>query len=339
MLPKDQALNNILSELVKDSSIVVLTETTSNLFDNNFHPCIDKIISTISINEVEKFKPELLITFGSQIISKKIKAFLRKNRPTMHWHIAPNDYFLDTYQSLTLNIPLKPLVFFEQIKDQLKVSKSNYAFIWNQKEKTCNQRHHKFIETCLYSDLQVFDFLLDQIPQYSCLQLANSSPIRYAQLFKNRKDLHYFSNRGTSGIDGSISTAAGASYVSKQLTTLITGDISFFYDSNGLWNNYISKNLKIIIINNGGGGIFRFIDGPTETSFLNYFEAPHNLNAEHISKTFGLTYFKATDLNKLKAVITDFYSSELNNAAILEIFTPREINADVLKDYFRNLKK
>jgi 2-succinyl-5-enolpyruvyl-6-hydroxy-3-cyclohexene-1-carboxylate synthase len=339
ILPKDQALNNILSELAKDSSLVVLTETTSNLFDNNFHPCIDKIISTISVDEVEDFKPELLITFGNQIISKKIKTFLRKNRPMMHWHIDPTDNFLDTYQSLTQNIPLRPLVFFEQIKNQLKVTKSNYASIWNQKEKACNQRHHEFIETCPYSDLQVFDFLLDQIPQDSHLQLANSTPVRYVQLFENRKDLHYFSNRGTSGIDGSISTAAGASYESKQLTTLITGDLSFFYDSNGLWNNYISKNLKIIIINNGGGGIFRFIDGPAETSSLNYFEAPHNLNAEHITKTFGLDYFKATDLNELKAVITDFYSSELNNAAILEIFTPREKNAEVLKDYFQNLKR
>ena len=170
------------------------------------------------------------------------------------------------------------------------------------------------------------------------MQLANSTPVRYAQLFKNRKDLTYFSNRGTSGIDGSISTAAGATYESNKPTTLITGDLSFFYDSNGLWNNYISKNLKIIIINNGGGGIFRFIDGPSETSALDYFEAPHKLNAEHIAKTFGVNYFKADSMSTLKETIADFYSSKLNEASILEIFTPQEKNAEVLKDYFKYLK-
>ncbi len=339
VLKKSNPLNSILEELAKQLNVAILTETTSNLYSKHFHPCTDKIISTIREEEIELFKPDLLITFGNQIISKKIKAFLRKNRAEHHWHIDRTDQYLDTYQSLSRNIPFDPLVFFEQIFDKLMGKESVYSDNWKQKNLECERKHAHFMANCLFSDLKVFDIILEKIPSHSHLQLANSTAIRYTQLFKNRKDLSYFSNRGTSGIDGSISTAVGAAYESKLPTTLITGDLSFFYDSNGLWNDYISKKLKIIIINNGGGGIFRFIDGPMDTDSLDYFETPHHLNAEHIAKTFNIEYLKANSLEELNNSVDNLYAKQMNKACILEIFTPREENAEVLKDYFRHLIK
>ena len=338
MLQKNSELNLITESISDDPTIAVLTETTSNLYSENFHPCIDRILSSISDEEAETFKPDLLITFGNQIISKKIKAFLRNHQPEAHWHIDPTDLNLDTYQSLTQNIPLKPIEFFNLLNNYIKDGEGDYSKIWKEKEKLTEEKHHKYLNESEYSDLKVFDFLLNKIPQNSHLQLANSTPVRYAQLFKNREDLSCFSNRGTSGIDGCVSTAVGAAYASQQPTTLISGDLSFFYDSNSLWNNYLTKDLRIIIINNGGGGIFRFIDGPASTKSLDYFETPHNLNAEHIAKTFGVEYFSTKTMEDLKESLNQFYDKELKKTAILEIFTPRENNATILKNYFRYLK-
>lgn len=338
MLPKNEELNSLLSTFAKGNSIAVLTETTSNLYAEDFHSSIDKILAAISTEELAKFAPDLLITIGNQIISKKVKAFLRSHRPANHWHIDPTDLNLDTYKSLTQNIPMNPLDLFKQLKNEIKIGEGNYSKLWKEKELITENKHAEYLSQCPYSDLQVFELLLKNIPQKNHLQLANSTPVRYAQLFKNREDLEYFSNRGTSGIDGCISTAVGAAYASQHPTTLITGDLSFFYDSNGLWNNYLPEQLRIIIINNGGGGIFRFIDGPTKSDSLDYFETPHNLNAENIAKTFGVEYFSANSIEELEASILPFYNENLEKTAILEIFTARELNAEVLKEYFRSLK-
>ena len=131
------------------------------------------------------------------------------------------------------------------------------------------------------TDLIVFKTILEKIP--TCiLHMSNSSVVRYCQLFNPKKEIEYRANRGTSGIDGSTSTAMGAAYSDpEQLHVLISGDVSFLYDSNALWNSYQAKNLKIIIVNNQGGGIFRIIPGASESKQLDvYFEAKHKQISE-----------------------------------------------------------
>ena len=168
------------------------------------------------------------------------------------------------------------------------------------------------------------------------LQLGNSSTIRYAQLFDIDKSIEIFCNRGTSGIDGCTSTAIGAAVGSENQTVFITGDIGFLYDSNALWNNYIPKNFKIILINNGGGGIFRILPGHDETPVFNtFFETSHCLTAEHLAKMYNMDYQIASSEETLKSKLNDFY--DLQNPTILEVFTPTKINNEYLLDYFRHL--
>ncbi len=150
------------------------------------------------------------------------------------------------------------------------------------------------------------------------------------------RSITVFCNRGTSGIDGSTSTAIGAAYASEKRTTLVTGDLSFFYDSNALWNTHIPKNFRIIVINNSGGGIFKIIPGPKSTDSLRYFEAPHCLTAEHLSKMYGFEYSVASDLESLQKGLSHFY--EGNQPKLLEIFTPSDQNDLVLKEYINYLK-
>jgi 2-succinyl-5-enolpyruvyl-6-hydroxy-3-cyclohexene-1-carboxylate synthase len=169
------------------------------------------------------------------------------------------------------------------------------------------------------------------------VHVANSSPIRYQQLFDPDNDLITFSNRGTSGIDGCLSTAAGFAIKNKTQTWLITGDVSFLYDSNAWWNSY-RPDLKVILINNGGGGIFRILPGPkTIPGFETYFETNHNVNIKELCSAFDLMYFYADDIDKLDENFEKLKNSK--NVSVLEIKTPRTLNAQILADYFKALNK
>jgi 2-succinyl-5-enolpyruvyl-6-hydroxy-3-cyclohexene-1-carboxylate synthase len=168
------------------------------------------------------------------------------------------------------------------------------------------------------------------------LQLANSSIIRYAQLFNLHSNLEIYCNRGTSGIEGSTSTAIGASLISTDQTVLITGDISFIYDSNALWNNYLKNNFRIILINNSGGGIFKFIPGPKSTNTLDFFVTPHHLNARLLCEMYGLEYQYAENTEELNEELKSFYLLG-EKPKLLEINTPDKINNKVLEGYFKAL--
>lgn len=332
----DKKLNEILKQLSYDSSLAILTETTSNIQHENFIPCIDRVITSIDETEGKIFQPEILVTFGGPVISKKIKVFIRKNPPKEHWHIDLNELHLDTYQCLTHTIPLEVVDFFEQFLPQVKGVESNFAQQWKDRDEQTKKLHQEFLNNCSFSDLLVFDEILKHIPGGSNLHLANSSPVRYVQLFNAFTILSYNSNRGASGIDGCTSTAAGAAHFSGKETTLISGDIGFFYDSNALWNNYLSKKLRIIIINNGGGGIFRIIEGPENKDEIEtLLETRQNLSAEFLCKAYDISYFRATNEIELNRALKLFYSKGLDHCAVLEIFTPTEENPVILKNYFK----
>ena len=149
--------------------------------------------------------------------------------------------------------------------------------------------------------------------------------------------VNIFCNRGTSGIDGSTSTAIGAAYATEQQTVFITGDLSFFYDGNGLWNSNIPKSFRIIIINNSGGGIFRIIPGPKDTNAAKYFETPHCLTAEYLCKMHQLEYQKAYATETVTKELSRFFETS-EKPKILEIFTPSAENDLVLKDYFKYIQ-
>ena len=324
-----------INHLLKDPSVLVLTETTSNVYHKNVINGIDKLISPLSQSELKELQPGVLITFGGMIVSKKIKQFLRNHQPKQHWHVDKKTS-LNTFHCLTYHFKVTAALFFSQFFFLTKVKNSNYQQQWLSIKEKREIKQDEFLVNTNFSDLKVFDIVLKSLPKNSLLQFANSSIIRYTQLFKLDKTQQVFCNRGTSGIDGSTSTAIGASFVSKKQTIFITGDISFFYDGNALWNKYIPSNFRVILINNSGGGIFRFIPGPKSSNALEIFETPHNLNASHLCKMFGFEYFKAKNQNDLERNLKDFYNLS-SQPKLLEIFTPKDVNDIILKDYFKNL--
>lgn len=326
-----------LDYLGNDSSVVVLTEKTSNLHHESFIDQIDTLITPFAEEDFENFQPEILLTFGGMVVSKRIKSFLRKFTPKQHWHVDEIRAY-DTYGALSQHFETTPNAFFSYLVGENTIESNYKSFIANiWKNRQAN--HKLYTQKAPFSDFKVFDFLSQNLPKNIQLQVSNSSAIRYIQLFDIDKTIQVFCNRGTSGIDGSTSTAIGASVINAMPTVLVTGDISFLYDSNALWNNYIPKSFKIIVLNNGGGGIFRILPGHQETETFNtFFETSHQLSVSHLAKMYGLTYFSATDEITLETEFSSFLHQ--NNApSILEIFTPEKYNDTVLLDFFKALKK
>lgn len=332
----DLTFNYLLEQLANDDSVVVLTETTSNVHSPRFFNKIDQVIFNLEVENLEKLQADLLITIGQNVISKKVKSFLRTNKPQNHWHI--DEYWQpDTYQSLTEKIQINPSIFLDNFIPQIEKVESDYFSVWNQWRIEKENKHKNILNDLNFSDLKVFEKLISSYPENWTIHYGNSTAIRYAQLFDHAKSNPIYCNRGTSGIDGSTSTAIGSAIKSGNPTVLVTGDISFFYDSNALWNAYIPKNFRIILINNGGGNIFKFIPGPENSGVVEpVFETKHFLNASHLAQMFHFEYLTVQNLEELNQSLSEFYS-ESENPKILEINTSNIENASILRNYFKNL--
>lgn len=327
-----------LEMLATDPSVIVLTESTSNLYHPNFFPSIDSIIAPIEKSQdraylFQELRPTILLTFGGLVVSKKVKAFLREYTPRFHWHIDDHKA-LDTFFSLTDYFKVRPNIFFGQLIQHYVPKESGYREYWSGIKDRYTGKRKAYLGNIPFSDMLAFYHVMCSIPNDYQLQLGNSSTVRYAQLFDIPPSVTVFCNRGTSGIDGSTSTAVGAAYYATEPTLLVTGDLSFLYDSNGLWNSYIRPDFRIIIINNGGGGIFRILPGKEETeNFETFFETTQQLDLGLLAGVYNFEFRKASEAQGLREALDDFFRDS-HRPKILEIETPRLLNDKVLLSYF-----
>ena len=318
------------------NQVIVLTETHANVNIENSFPCIDRLIMGLGGNAQQMLAPDVLITVGTNIISRKIKAILRKAKPK-HIQVGVNEKPMDTFDCLKVQCNLTPQDFFSSLKEIESKSEWKNELISIQ-ENQVNQVD-AWLPTSVFSDLTVFSSILNSIPNGTDVQMGNSSVVRYIQLFNQNKELTYFGNRGVAGIDGSTSTAIGAAWKTKKPTLLISGDLSFHYDSNAFWNNYLSSQLKVIVINNGGGGIFRIIDGSKDTEHLQqFFETSHSSKSiKGIADMYHLNYFSATNNDELNRTLPLFF--EEKSVCVLEIFTNKEDNPKALDAFFQHTQR
>ncbi|MDD4819810.1 MAG: 2-succinyl-5-enolpyruvyl-6-hydroxy-3-cyclohexene-1-carboxylic-acid synthase [Flavobacteriales bacterium] len=333
---KDEELEKTLHVLCETTDTILLCESTSNLHSDMFIDKIDQAIIPLNEAEEKELYPDLLITMGGMVVSKKIKSFLQRAKPKYHVHI--NHYtFPDTFYCLSHSINISNTVFFNSLLNVIHEDK-NYSEKWLSIKNNRLPFHKNYIEKAPFSDLKVWDIISKTIPEKTHIEIANSSSIRYSQLFDFQNNTSIFCNRGTSGIDGCTSTAMGVASVCKENVTFITGDLSFFYDSNALWNNYIPSSTRIILINNKGGGIFKILNGSRTSDCCSQFlEAKHTLDASHIAKMHSWIYKKSSNEEELNTIFKTFFNKS-KRPKILEIFTPEDINDTILHKYFISLK-
>jgi 2-succinyl-5-enolpyruvyl-6-hydroxy-3-cyclohexene-1-carboxylate synthase len=318
------------------NQVVVLTESHANVNIENSFPCIDRLIMGLGGNAQQMLAPDVLITVGTNIISRKIKAILRKVKPK-HIQVGVNEKPMDTFDCLEVQCNLTPQDFFNSLNEIRSKSEWKNDLISIQENQV--KQVEAWLPSAVFSDLTVFSSILNSIPNGTDLQMGNSSVVRYIQLFNQNKELTYFGNRGVAGIDGSTSTAIGAAWKTKKPTLLISGDLSFHYDSNAFWNNYLSSQLKVIVINNGGGGIFRIIDGSKDTEHLQkFFETSHSSKSiKGIAELYNLNYFSATNNDELNRTLPLFFKEK--SVCVLEIFTQQEDNPKALDAFFQHTQR
>lgn len=340
MSEPDAPLLNTLHQLSLREDIAIIAEPLSNMplpFAVSNPDAAVELLASMP----QPFYPEVVISMGGQFVSKRLRQFLKTARPERHYHISTDrgEWNGLSAQSF-VHICASPHEKLQALLSERAVL-SDYARIWKAISRWSQKSTESFARLAPFSDWQVIRHLVQTFPEGACIQYGNSSPVRYAGFFRHHSSLKVNSNRGTSGIDGCLSTAVGAAFAAQRLTIALIGDISFFYDSNALWNNYLSPQLRIIVINNSGGNIFRLIDGPgTVQRFEEFFETRHHLNAEHLAAMYGIPYYFCDKADDLSFVLGQFYGHQKGNRpAILEVKTDPQTDEETYKNYFEFLRK
>ncbi len=333
-------LVNELERLATANKIILVADSISNVL-------VDKAIAHHDTFLVDKtihpaLLPSLVITFGLSLISKNLKLFIRNSEYINHWHIQSNGEVADTFKKLTKIIRLDPQdffassnTFFQNTLDEVFINS------WMEANQHVANNFSTFFIDKPFSEFEAVYTILNAKLKTTKIHFANSMAVRYG----NYLSCHYThgqvtvrSNRGTSGIDGCTSTAVGEAMVSQDQVLLITGDMAFFYDRNALWNKYIPAHLKIVLLNNHAGGIFRIIDGPNRQPELEeYFETVQPLTAYHCAQDFNLDYLKIDNKNGLISALNWLFETS-GRAKILEIETETINNTQVLKQFMKQFK-
>lgn len=337
LLSPSPAVQAALSRMAALPQVMVLTESVSNVQDPRFIPTVDRVLTAIDNSEKPAFAPSLLITVGGAPISRMAKLFMRRYAPAVHWRIGEEQHIIDTMQCLTCQIDADPAWLLANLA-QCPSRDSGYAALWKEREARAGCLHDSFVEAAPWCALKAFSILLPSLPEGVSLHLSNGTSVRYAQLFNTPQVAQTYSNRGVSGIDGCTSTALGSACVDDGTTLLITGDMSFAYDAGGLATGYATPRFKVVVLCNGGGGIFRFIKGPSDLPELEEcFEVKRRIPVEGYAALHGFRFFKAASVEELRDVLPRFWAEE-EQPALLALETDGVTDAAVLRAYMRRAR-
>jgi 2-succinyl-5-enolpyruvyl-6-hydroxy-3-cyclohexene-1-carboxylate synthase len=339
-LQPSSSLRELLVKLGNRQDTVVLTESISNLSGEPFIDRIDPPVEVITgMEDPAAFIPDLLISFGGGLVTKKLKFLLRKHRPAEHWHISNSNQHWDTFQSLTKVLNCDPEWLFDEL-EELEEKETDFNSSWLNLQENCASWTTDYLNQQPFSDFLIYRQLIPILKEGNCVHWGNSTPVRYANLFRIPEGVMSYSNRGISGIDGIVSTAAGASRNFKGITLCVTGDLAFFYDSNAWWNNQLKRNFRVLLVNNGGGNIFRIIPGPDAApGYPEFYEAPQDLKADKFAEAFGVDYAHIDDEAGLHEKLSWLIQPEAEKARILEVSTSNNVSAEVLRNYLKYIKQ
>ncbi len=341
MNPSEQEIQ-FLEMLIQSMNIPVVGDITSNIHKAN--GAIQRSDVFLNHLDPEHVRPDLLITFGGAILSKKTKAFFRKHPPAKHWHIQESGNVPDTFQSITDVLKISPGAFLRHFAEQTskdsfsKQKQENYFRLWEmESDRSARHLEDHFSSGENFGEFDLVYETMKRLPEHCNLHLANSMAVRYANfcgVLSENKDITVFSNRGTCGIDGCTSTAVGTSLADPdRLNVLITGDLAFFYDRNAFWHKYELNNLRIIVLNNHGGGIFRMIQGPSSLPELEpYFETEQPLNARAICSEFNIEYMACNKRSKTGHFLNELMAGD-NRIKLLELESDSKLNARILSSF------
>jgi 2-succinyl-5-enolpyruvyl-6-hydroxy-3-cyclohexene-1-carboxylate synthase len=317
---QNPVLAEALERLTESSGCIILSEHLANSNSGEFIHNFDRILYKSKEKDKKELSPELLISFGGHIASKRIKRFLRENPPESHWYLSNRNEVTDLFMSLTDLIETDILDFIQQLANSSNLTKEsyNYSNSWFYKSAQIAEPEDEKD----FTDIAVTGLFLKRLPENSQLIVANSSAVRNVQFFNLDRSINIYCNRGINGLEGTLATAVGFAFACKTPVYLIIGDLSFFYGINSLWNMEHVKNLRILLINNKGGGIFRSTPELNKPENLNQFvTASHDLEAEKWFEAISVKYLQAKNKKQLLKSLDMFMNEKIEASMCLEVVT------------------
>ena len=299
------------------------------------NPHLDEAVYLVG--DDESYVPDFVLYTGGSIVSKRVKHFLRKAKET--WAVNRMGEVNDTFQNLTHVIQGDGEIFADLIRYNPEQQPHPFVQRWEELLARVHQQSEAYEPA--YSQMAAVKYFErrqesgDRSQEFH-FHYANSTAIRLANIYAQHP---VWCNRGVNGIDGSLSTAAGFSVVSEEKVFCVTGDLSFFYDSNALWNQNLKGNFRILLLNNGRGGIFNLLKGLEQSPARDKFvSAEHHTTAEGICQQNDVVYLSAHNMEEMQQGIDTLLNIESHRPVLLEVFTDASEDERVFKDYYHSLK-
>ena len=288
------------------------------------NPLFDEAV--MLIGDDERYVPDFVLYIGGSIVSKRLKRFLRKAKET--WVVNATGEVTDTFMNLTHVVQGDGEAVADHIRFMQITEPHPFVQLWEELLTKVRQMGDAYQPA--YSQMSAVKYFESRVGD-AIVHYANSTAIRLANSFAKHP---VFCNRGVNGIEGSLSTAAGCSVVSDTEVYCVIGDLSFFYDQNALWNQNLQGNLRILLLNNGRGGIFNMLPGleqsPARDAFV---AAEHHASAEGICRQNDIVYLRADGPQELQQAIDTLLYIDSSRPVLLEVFTDPADDERVYKDY------
>jgi 2-succinyl-5-enolpyruvyl-6-hydroxy-3-cyclohexene-1-carboxylate synthase len=295
------------------------------------NPNLDEAVAIVG--DDERYVPDFVLYIGGSIVSKRLKHFLRKAKET--WAVNETGEVNDTFMNLTHVVQGDGAVVADQIRFLLEQQPHPFVQMWE--ALLAKVRAHAENYQPAYSEMAAVKYFEEKLSNIHQVHYANSSAIRLANIFARHR---VWCNRGVNGIEGSLSTAAGFSVVTAEKVFCVIGDLSFFYDQNALWNQNLRGNLRILLLNNGKGGIFNMLKGLEQSPARDKFvAAAHHTTAEGICIQNNVTYLKATNMEQMQQGIDTLLIIESHRPILLEVFSDSQTDEQVFREYYCSLRE
>jgi 2-succinyl-5-enolpyruvyl-6-hydroxy-3-cyclohexene-1-carboxylate synthase len=336
----DNKFAQAVTELSTALKFPVLADPLSQL-RSGLHPLenIVEAYDTFLRNEDAKeyLKPDVILRFGAMPVSKALTIFLKENHQAEQFVIDGAGGWRDPATLSTEMIFCNEIIFCEQLSG-LTEPKESTEFLekWREMNELTKANMALIKDSQMLSEGRLFYQIAEMLPEEATLFVGNSMPIRDLDSFflNNHKSIKVMANRGANGIDGTVSTALGSALYSQPLY-LVLGDLTFFHDLNGMIAAKLyGIDIRIIVVNNNGGGIFSFLpQSQSPKNFELLFGTPLNLEFEHAVTMFNGNYTKVTDWDHFRELMKQ--SSDVKGLNVYEVITNRDSNLAQHRDFWR----
>lgn len=326
-----ESLNTLLNKFFKHYNCAICVEHMSNV------KCDGAILTSVCMDcrycnksTFEAFLPNIVISFGMNI-SQGIKEQLRRFHGAFeHWSVQPDGSVCDMFLSLTNIFECPTEYFFSRMVSLAENTSNNYLYYNDIKNYSDSVVFPEFEFSQTYAIQQV----VKRIPENSVLHLAINNSIRIANFFNLKNNVTTYANIGTYGIDGCLSTLVGQASATDELCFLIIGDLAFFYDMNALRIKHIGNNIRVLLVNNQGGGEFYYNGSWLNKSSDLHTTARHYTKAEGWVKENNFNYLSAHDKKSFDQALEIFMSTNCEKSIFLEVFTEMKNDSDIVHKFY-----